>query len=219
MPSCPQLPQILESPTNARRPISGLSFRCCTRPEPAVCWGSGLYAVGGLVVPVLEFAFAVPQPHRLGRAAALGNGDRLLVILRLEFAEVIDVTAETVHEIEAIVHAPTPPAWRLALSTYPQARRIAPVTLEPKRLGGFELFFAQHRTRVLTLGGDVAVDELDHRNWRRVGRTDAGLDHARVAAVTIGVARREHVEQFGELDLVHQPRVGQTAVAEATMLG
>src|SRR5438067_4396091 len=109
MPSCPQLPQILEPPTNARRPISGLSLRCCTGPEPAVCWGSGLHVLDGLVVPMLELAFAVPQLHRPDRAPALGNGDRLLVTLCLEFAEVIDVTSETVHEIEAIVHAPTPP--------------------------------------------------------------------------------------------------------------
>src|SRR5438067_13582963 len=109
MPSCPQLPQILESPTNARRPISGLSLRCCTGPDPAVCWGSGLHAIRGLVVPVPELALAVPQLHRLSRAPAFGNGDRLLVVLRLEIAEMIDVTAETVHEIEAIVHAPTPP--------------------------------------------------------------------------------------------------------------
>ncbi len=72
---------------------------------------------------------------------------------------------------------------------------------------------------VLALGGDVAVDELDDRDRRGVGGANAGLDDPAIAAIALGVARGDHVEQLGELDLVHQPRLGEATVRQAAVLG
>src|SRR5262249_57980401 len=52
------------------------------------------------------------------------------------------------------------------------------------------------RAGILALGSDVAVDELDHRHRRRIAVTEAGLEHARVAAVALLVARTEHLEEL-----------------------
>lgn len=51
-----------------------------------------------------------------------------------------------------------------------------------------------HRARILALGGDVAVDQLDDRDRRRVGGAQAGLDDAGIAALALGVALGQHVE-------------------------
>src|SRR2546423_11058673 len=93
---------------NARRPIPGLLLRGCTRPEPLVCCGS---AVGQrFFVPVLELAVEVPQFHRAALTPALGDRHRRLVILRFELAVMIDVAAEAVHEVQAVIeHRPNPP--------------------------------------------------------------------------------------------------------------
>src|SRR5207302_6879484 len=47
----------------------------------------------------------------------------------------------------------------------------------------------------------------------------AGLDDPRISAVAPGVARGEHVEQLGELRLVHQPRLRQPTVRQTAVLG
>src|SRR5512146_262655 len=60
--------------------------------------------------------------------------------------------------------------------------------------GSLELVLAHHRTRVLTLSRDIAVNELDDRNRCCVRLADAGLDHPGVSAVAAGVARAENVE-------------------------
>src|SRR3954463_3361564 len=85
--------------------------------------------------------------------------------------------------------------------------------------GGLELFLIHHRSGILALGADVAVDELDHRDRGSIRRTDARLDDARVAAVAVSVSRSYDVEQLGELSIVHQPRLGEAAVRKATVLG
>src|SRR5262249_41251056 len=62
-------------------------------------------------------------------------------------------------------------------------------------------------------------DEFDDRDRGSVGRSDAGLDNPRIAAVAIGITGRKHVEELGELRVVHQPRLGKTAVRKSTALG
>src|SRR5690242_2255603 len=61
-----------------------------------------------------------------------------------------------------------------------------------RRLG----FLFLHRAGILTLGVDVAVDELDHSHRGVVAIAEAGLDDAGVAALTILVARGQRVEQL-----------------------
>src|SRR3954471_23011316 len=88
------------------------------------------------------------------------------------------------------------------------------------RSGGFglELVFGDG-ARILALGGDVAIDELDDRDRRGVGGADARLDDSGVAPVTARVTRRQHVEQLPELSLVEQTGVGEPAVGKAAALG
>src|SRR5690349_18754316 len=88
-----------------------------------------------------------------------------------------------------------------------------------RTLSDLELFLVDHRAGILALGADVAIDELDHRDRGGVRRADAGLDDPRVAAVAAGVARSDHVEQLGELRVVHQPRLGETPVRKPAALG
>src|SRR4051812_20011006 len=59
---------------------------------------------------------AIPQFHQRAVPHMLGERERGLVVRGLELAEVIDVTAEAVHEVQSIVqHPPPPPMWRLAV--------------------------------------------------------------------------------------------------------
>src|SRR5256885_7736295 len=55
------------------------------------------------VIPALQLAVPVPQFHRMVIVPLLGEHQRRTVIVRLELAEMIDVAAEAVHEIETIV--------------------------------------------------------------------------------------------------------------------
>src|SRR3546814_2782044 len=50
--------------------------------------------------------------------------------------------------------------------------------------------------RILALGIDVAIDEFDDRDRRRVGRTDARLDDAGIAAVA---RSEEHTSELQSL--------------------
>src|SRR5690606_21276690 len=50
--------------------------------------------------------------------------------------------------------------------------------------------------RILALGRDVAVDELDHRHGRVVAQAKARLENAHVAVRPLGIARAEHVVQL-----------------------
>src|SRR6187399_2384830 len=47
------------------------------------------------------------------------------------------------------------------------------------------------RTGVLTLGGFVALDQFDQRHRGVVAVAEAGLDDARIAARTVGIAFRQ----------------------------
>ena len=59
---------------------------------------------------MLQPDVAVPQLHRTILAPAFSDRDGRAVVRRLELAEMVDVAAEAVHEIEAVItHAPTPP--------------------------------------------------------------------------------------------------------------
>ena len=57
---------------------------------------------------------------------------------------------------------------------------------------------ALDRAGILTLGRDVAIDEFDHGQRRVVAIAEAGLQDARIAAVTILVTRAENVEELAE---------------------
>src|SRR5206468_1062042 len=61
-----------------------------------------------------------------------------------------------------------------------------------------------HRARILALGIDVAIDELDHGHRGIVALAEAGLQHAAIAARTGLVARPEHVEELPHHDDVAQ---------------
>src|SRR5580693_10647124 len=51
-------------------------------------------------------------------------------------------------------------------------------------------------TGILALGLDVAIDELDHSDWRGIAIAEAGLHDAGIAAVAVLVARTDHLEQL-----------------------
>ena len=89
------------------------------------------------------------------------------------------------------------------------------------RSGRFQLIGigALDRTGILSLGIDIAVDQFDDRDRRRVRSADAGLDHAGVTAVAVLVALGQDFEQLGELRVVLQAGMGQTTVRQATLLG
>src|SRR6185369_16970490 len=94
---------------NARRPIAGLRSRDCTRAEPFVCCGSAVDE--RYFVPALELAMKVPQLHRRAFAPALRDRKRGLIVAGFELAIMIDVAAEAVHEIQAVIeHRHNPPA-------------------------------------------------------------------------------------------------------------
>src|SRR5690348_6556149 len=59
-----------------------------------------------------------------------------------------------------------------------------------------------HRARVLALGIRIAVHELYERHSGVVAVTEAGLQHAGIAAGTIGVTRADHLEQLLHLRFV-----------------
>src|SRR6266536_6603289 len=59
-------------------------------------------------------------------------------------------------------------------------------------------FLFLHRTRILALGVDVAVDELDHGHRGVVAVAEARLDDAGVATLAVLVAGRQRVEQISD---------------------
>src|SRR3546814_18636769 len=63
--------------------------------------------------------------------------------------------------------------------------------------GSIQIVIAHDRPRILALGRNVAVDELDERHRRPIRRADAGLDDAGIAALQIGAPRAEHVHTLG----------------------
>ena len=78
-----------------------------------------------------------------------------------------------------------------------QAWRLT-ATLELLSTAARLLFLAlRARPRILALGAEVPVDELDHRHRRVVAGPEARLEHTHVAARPLGVARRQHVDQLG----------------------
>src|SRR5581483_3277940 len=85
---------------------------------------------------------------------------------------------------------------RRSRSTEAAAPRTQPVGRA--KLGGFGLVLARglDRTRVLALGLDIALDELDQRHCRGVAVAEARLDDAGVAALPLLVALGEHGEEL-----------------------
>ena len=65
----------------------------------------------------------------------------------------------------------------------------------------------------------VAVDELDDGNGRGIAVAIAGLQHARVAAGAVLVARRQRVEELLDHGLVAHARGGEPARVEVAALG
>src|SRR3546814_6880336 len=58
--------------------------------------------------------------------------------------------------------------------------------------GSIQIVIAHDRPRILALGRNVAVDELDDRHRRRIRRADAGLDDA-------GIRSEEHTSELQSL--------------------
>ena len=74
---------------------------------------------------MLQLAMAVPQFHRPIFLPAQRDGERSVIVRGFELAEVIDVAAKAVQEIQAIVTQPlSPPGGRRLSNTYPQPRRV-----------------------------------------------------------------------------------------------
>lgn len=74
---------------------------------------------------MLQLAVAVPQFHRAVFLPAFGDQQRSIIVRGFELAEVVDVAAEAVQEIQAIVTQPlSPPGGRCLSNTYPQPRRV-----------------------------------------------------------------------------------------------
>src|SRR4051795_5350451 len=61
---------------------------------------------------------------------------------------------------------------------------------------GLRLRLLLHRSGVLTLRLDVAIDKLDHRDGRGIAVAETRLEHSGIAAVAILVARTQHLEQL-----------------------
>src|SRR3569623_1097143 len=102
----------------------------------------------------------------------------------------------------------------------PRLREAPSLSAMPRRSGRFvEVLVVHHRARILALGADVAVDELDDRHRRGVRGADTGLDDAGVATVAVGVARGQHGELLHQLRVGEQARVRQATVGQATLLG
>src|SRR3569623_1429210 len=79
----------------------------------------------------------------------------------------------------------------------PRLREAPSLSAMPRRSGRFvEVLVVHHRARILALGADVAVDELDDRHRRGVRGADTGLDDAGIATLAVGVARGQHVVQL-----------------------
>ena len=96
--------------------------------------------------------------------------------------------------------------------------------LDSSRSGGsgrFGLIFldALDRTAILALGVRIAIDQFDDADRSGVRSADAGLDHAGIAAIAIGVARREDVEQLLQLGVIEEARESVAAIGEAAFLG
>jgi len=68
-----------------------------------------------------------------------------------------------------------------------------------------------HRAGIQALCFDIAVDELDHPNRRRIAMTEARLEDPGVTALAILVARRQHIEELLDDNLVLKLRDGLAA--------
>jgi hypothetical protein len=152
-----------------------------------------LLGVGGFLGGLLRSAAFQPPPLlRLARGQPLGHDllvERRLVLQLLQ---------------------------RLALRFGGASDAVLEAGILETHSGGFvELVGALDRTAVLPLGGDVAVDQLDDRDRRRVRCAKAGLDDPAIAAASVGVARRQRVEQLDELRIVEQPRMRQAGGSKA----
>src|SRR5580704_4651282 len=81
-----------------------------------------------------------------------------------------------------------------------------------------------HRSGILALGLDVAIDELDHRDRRVVAVAEARLHDAQIAAVTLLVAWADDLEQLldhrdvADLGDRLAPRMQVAALAERDQL-
>ena len=86
-------------------------------------------------------------------------------------------------------------------------------------LGGFR-FGLDGNSRPVpgALGVDIPVDEFDDRHWGAVAVTEAGLEHAGVAAAALLVARGQHVEQLTHRRIVPQKGEGAAPRVQATTL-
>src|SRR5262249_7720105 len=67
------------------------------------------------------------------------------------------------------------------------------------------------RAGISSLRVDIAIDEFDHTDRRRVAVTEAGLEHPRIAAVALLVARADDLEQL--LDHGHVADFGDRLAA------
>src|SRR5262249_2648461 len=79
----------------------------------------------------------------------------------------------------------------------PPSRSVTPLVSSCRRRR-FGLGFVPrlHRSGILPLRLDVAVDELDDCDRGGIAVAEAGLEHAGIAAAAVLVAGREHLEQL-----------------------
>src|SRR6185312_15846459 len=98
--------------------------------------GSGSAVVLRDPVPAPQPPLTVPQFHRTAVAPPFGDGNRGIVVLGLEFAEMVDVAAEAIEIIKPVIqHAPPRPPGA-AMRSLPSFRYGAESALSrPPRIG------------------------------------------------------------------------------------
>src|SRR5215471_19698714 len=72
------------------------------------------------------------------------------------------------------------------------------------RFSLLRLCLGLRRPGVLPLRRDVAIDKFDDRDGRGIAVAEAGLEHPRIAAVTVLVTGSQHLEQLlHHADIAH----------------
>ena len=72
------------------------------------------------------------------------------------------------------------------------------------------------RSTVLTLGIHIPVYQLDDRHRRGIGGAETGADDTGITAIAFAVAIGKNLEKLLLLGFVHQTRMRETTVGQAT---
>src|SRR5215207_10774582 len=89
---------------------------------------------------------------------------------------------------------------------------------EPSRRCALDHFGLLRRAAILATRIDIAVNEFDHSHRGVVAVAEARLEHTRVTARTLLVARPEHLKQLLHHCIVAQGRHGQTTCMQVAAL-